>query len=71
MQRPAKTFKAAAGTDGRIDLREMIDFMERCANVLERNNQEESAYYFEQIAEFVQRHPEKGIKEDAGRILGL
>ena len=71
MQRPGKTHKAAMGQDGRIDLREMIDFMERCANVLERNNQEESAYYFEQVAEFVQRHPEKGIKEDAGRILGL
>lgn len=71
MQRPAKTHKAAMGQDGRIDLREMIDFMERCANVLERENQSDSAYYFEQVAEFVQRHPEKGIKEDAGRILGL
>ncbi len=71
MQRPGKTHKAAMGQDGRIDLREMIDFMERCANVLERENQSDSAYYFEQVAEFVQRHPEKGIKEDAGRILGL
>jgi len=71
VQRPGKTHKAAMGQDGRIDLREMIDFMERCANVLERENQSDSAYYFEQVAEFVQRHPEKGIKEDAGRILGL
>lgn len=71
MQRPAKTHKAAMGGDGRIDLRELIDFMERCANVLERENEPDSAYYFEQIAEFIQRNPHKALKEDAGRILGL
>lgn len=71
MQRPAKTHKAAMGGDGRIDLRELIDFMERCANVLDREGQEESAFYFEQVAEFVKSNPHKALKEDAGRILGL
>lgn len=71
MQRPGKTHSAAMGTDGRIDLRELIDFMERCANVLDREGQEESAFYFEQVAEFVKSNPHKALKEDAGRILGL
>lgn len=71
MQRPGKSHKAALGSDGRVDLRELIDFMERCANVLNRDNQEDSAFYFEQIAEFIRDNPTKGLKEDAGRILGL
>jgi len=71
MQRSGKSHKAAMGSDGRIDMREFIDFMERCANVLERDNQPDSAFYFEQIAEFVRDNPTKGLKEDAGRILGL
>ena len=71
MQRPAKTYKAAAGSDGRVDQREIIDFMKRCANVLDREGQEDSAFYFEQVAEFVKNNPHKALKEDAGRILGL
>ena len=71
MQRPGKSHKAAMGSDARVDLRELIDFMERCANVLERDNQSDSAFYFEQIAEFIRDNPTKGLKEDAGRILGL
>lgn len=71
MQRSGKSHRAAMGADGRIDLREIIDFMERCANVLNRENQSDSSFYFEQIAEFLREHPHKGLKEDAGRILGL
>ena len=71
MQRAAKTHRAALGGDGRIDLREIIDFMERCANALERDNQSDSGFYFEQIAEHLRKNPHKGLKEDAGRILGL
>lgn len=71
MQRAGKTHRAALGSDGRVDLRELIDFMERCANVLNREQQEDAAFYFEQIAEFIRDNPQKGLKEDAGRILGL
>ena len=71
MQRPANSHRAAMGSDGRVDMREIIDFMERCANVLEREGHEDSAFYFEQIAEFVRDNPHKGLKEDAGRVLGL
>ena len=37
---------AKAPHDGRIGIRELIDFMERCANVLDREGEEESAFYF-------------------------
>lgn len=62
---------AKAPHDGRIGIRELVDFMERCANVLEREGEPDSAFYFEQIAEFVKKNPHKGINEDAGRILGV
>ena len=71
MQRTSKSHRAAMGTDGRVDMREIIDFMERCSNVLGRSGNEDAAFYFEQIAEFVRDNPHKGLKEDAGRILGL
>jgi len=71
MQRAGKTHKAAMGGDGRIDLRELIDFMERCENVLERHGDPDSSFYFGQIKEFLKDNPHKGLKEDAGRILGL
>ena len=71
MQRAGKTHRAAMGSDGRVDMREIIDFMERCANVLERDNQPESSFYFEQIVEHLRKNPHKGLQEDAGRILGL
>lgn len=71
MQRAGKSHKAAMGSDGRVDLREIVDFMQRCANVLDREGQEDAAFYFEQVADFVKDHPTKGLKEDAGRILGL
>jgi len=71
MQRAAKTHRAAMGSDGRIDLREIVDFVERCAELLSRDNKEDSAFYFEQISEHLRNNPHKGLKEDAGRILGL
>ena len=71
MQRAGKSHKAAMGSDGRVDLREIVDFMQRCANVLDREGQEDAAFYFEQVADFVKDNPTKGLKEDAGRILGL
>ena len=71
MQRAGKSHRAALGSDGRVDLREIVDFMERCANVLDRENQPDSSFYFEQIAEHLRRNPQKGLREDAGRVLGL
>lgn len=71
MQRAGKTHRAAMGSDGRIDLRELIDFMTRCASALERDNQSDSSFYFEQIAEHLRDNPHQGLKADIGRVLGL
>jgi len=62
---------AKAPHDGRIGIRELIDFMERCSTTLEKNGEEDASFYFSQIAEFIKRNPHKGINEDAGRILGV
>jgi|TARA_B100001093_G_scaffold105055_2_gene97313 hypothetical protein len=71
MQRKGKSHKAAMGSDGRVALGEIIDFMNECAGVLELEGDEKSAFYFEQIAEFLTENPYKGLKEHAGRVLGL
>lgn len=70
MQRPANTHRAAAGTDGRVSVYEVIEFMESAANVLTSAEQADAAFYFEQIAEHLRSNP-KGFKESAARVLGL
>ncbi len=69
-QRPGKTHRAAAASDGRVSLYEVIDFMEGAANVLSRAEKEDSAFYFEQIVEHLRNNP-KGLKENVGRVLGV
>jgi hypothetical protein len=69
-QRPAKTHRAAMATDGRISIYEVIEFMETAANVLARAEKEDSAFYFEQVAEHLRSNP-KGFKENVGRVLGV
>ncbi len=70
MQRPANTHRAAAGTDGRVSVYEVIEFMESAANVLTSAEQADAAFYFEQIAEHLRSNP-KGFKESAARVLGV
>lgn len=71
MQRPAKTHRAAMGTDGRISMFEIIDFMESAQHALEQNGEDDAAFYFEQVAEHLKRNPQKGFKEQISRILGV
>ena len=70
MQRPAKTTRAAMASDGRVSLYEVIEFMESAANALTRAEKEDSAFYFEQIAEHL-RNSTKGFKESPSRVLGI
>ena len=70
-QRPAKTHKAAMGQDGRVSLTEVIDFMQSAENLLEREGQEDAAFYFGQVAEFLKENPTKAFKESVGRVLGV
>lgn len=69
-QRSGNTHKAAMASDGRVSIYEIIEFMETAANVLKRADNEDSAFYFEQIAEHLRNNP-KGFKENVGRILGV
>lgn len=70
MQRPANTHRAAAGTDGRVSVYEVIEFMESAANALTSAEQADAAFYFEQIVEHLRSNP-KGFKESASRVLGV
>lgn len=70
-QRAGKTHRAAMGSDGRVDLREFIYFMEQCSELLEKEGQSDASFYFGQVAEFVRSNPHKGLKEDTSRMLGL
>lgn len=70
-QRAAKSHRAAMGQDGRVSMFEIIDFFESAAEALNRHGEEDAAFYFEQVREALVRNPQKGLKEDIGKILGV
>lgn len=70
-QRGGKTHRGALGTDGRVSLYEVMDFLEAAAHALHKHGAEDAAFYFEQVHEHLVRNPQKGFKEDIGRILGV
>lgn len=63
--------KTKAPTDGRVGIKELIDFFQTCANKLDANGEEGSAFYFEQVADHLQKNPHKGLQEKVERILGI
>jgi hypothetical protein len=70
-QRPAKTYRAAMPAEGNINLTRLKEFAAESARLLEAEGEADAAFYFEQLAEYIQRHPEKGLSESAARILGI
>lgn len=70
-QRPARTHRAAMPGEGNITVSRLLEFSREAARLLEEGGSEDGAFYFEQLAEHLQRHPEKGLNESVGRILGL
>lgn len=70
-QRPAKTHRAAMPGEGTINVSRLKEFATEAARLLEEENESDAAFYFEQLAEHLQRHPEKGLDERVSRILGL
>jgi hypothetical protein len=70
-QRPAKTHRAALGQDGRVSLNEVIAFFENAESTLEREGQEDAAFYFGQVADHLRKNPHKGFNETVTRILGV
>jgi len=63
--------KTKAPTDGRIGIKELIDFFQTSANKLTASGEEDSAFYFEQVADHLKQNPHKGLQEKTERILGL
>lgn len=70
-QRTAKTHRAAMPGEGNITLGRLKEFASEAARLLEEAEQDDAAFYFEQLAEHIQRHPEKGLNESVSRILGI
>jgi len=61
-----------SGADGsRIDIRNIIEFMESSANALERDGKEDTSFYFQQVADFLRENPRKGLNEKVTTVLGL
>ena len=57
--------------DGRIGYRELVNFFQESARKLDANGEEDCAFYFEQVSEYLIRNPHKGLQEKPERILGL
>jgi hypothetical protein len=70
-QRPAKAHRAAMPGEGQITPARLREFADEATRLLTESGEEDAAFYFEQLAEFIRRHPEKGLNESVGRILGL
>lgn len=70
-QRPGKTYRAAMPGEGQISPARLREFADEAARLLNDADQADAAFYFEQLAEFIRKYPEKGLNESVGRILGL
>lgn len=71
-QRPAKTYRAAASmNEGNVSLQALKEFAQRAEKELETAGEEDAAYYFGQLAEFIASSPEKFTTTSVSRILGL
>jgi hypothetical protein len=68
----AGNWKPAAMSDSgdRISIREIISFAQSAQEMLELKGEEDSAFYFEQIVDWLKTNPQKGLR-DAGTVLGL
>lgn len=63
--------KTKAPSDGRVSIKELIDFFQTSANKLTASGDDDSAFYFEQVADHLIQNPHKGLQEKVERILGI
>ena len=57
--------------DRRITIKELISFMDSCVIKLRDASEDDSAFYFEQVADHLRKNPHKGLTESVSRVLGL
>lgn len=70
MQRAGKSYRAGPG-DNLQDMK-LKNFFRECKNILENNGESESAFYFEQLEEYMMDgKPLPSEAKEISRVLGL
>jgi len=69
-QRPLKRNKAMFNDNGSM-LRQVINFAEEAEELLEEKGEEDAAFYFGQLKDWLREHPSKGFTVKTSTILGL
>lgn len=57
--------------NGDLSITRLKGFFREAKKALEEADETEAAFYFEQVAEHLERHPEKEITANVARVLGL
>jgi len=72
-QRPGKMHRAAMPGDDNLNVntKRLREFAQEAERLLTADGQDDAAFYFGQLAEYILQHPEKGLSEGVDRILGL
>lgn len=70
-QRPAKYQKKVSFNDSGAMLRQAIAFARDAEEALERQGEEDAAFYFGQLKDWLTDNPGKAFSERASKILGL
>ena len=50
---------------------DLVSFMEACVIKLRDNSEDDAAFYFEQVADYLSNNPMMGLTESVGKILGM
>jgi len=69
-QRPLKRNKSYFNDSGAM-LRQVINFAEEAEELLEKQGDDDAAFYFGQLKDWLRENPSKGFTVPTHRILGL
>ena len=71
-QRPGKTHRGGLGDRDHLSTNVLISFFDECKEILERECETDSAFYFEQLSDYFRAHysPSKGL-ERPSKVLGV
>lgn len=70
-QRPGKYERKAMFNDNGAMLRQIITFAKEAEKLLTENGEEDSAFYFGQLKDWLVENPSKGFTVPTHKILGL
>ena len=70
-QRLAKLQRKATFNDSGSMLRQVINFTKEAEELLEKQGEEDAAFYFGQLKDWLIDHPTKAFSEKTHKILGL